>query len=153
MKRLAILILLAGCDSGEPPQQEAIPRNDAAPPAPPEAQPERSPEAEAAAAALRRYYALIGERRYREAWRMRAQDGPAVPFEAFAANYERYADYRATVGVPRGAVEAEGKLWVQIPVQLYGRMRDGTPFGSVGMIGMRRSLEGSGEERQWKVAG
>ena len=160
MKRLLFLLLpLDGCDSGEkskPAPKEAprpAPAFTGVPVQPPDG-PGRE-QSRAAAEALERYYRLIGEGRLREAWAMRAQEPgrPALSFEAFAENYRRFAEHRATVGTPSPPAEAEGKLFVEVQVQLYGRMTSGEPFAYVGSVTMRRALSGSAGEREWKVAG
>jgi hypothetical protein len=157
MKRLAFLLLLAGCDSAEAPPPRAKGRGVQAAPVPAPARPDPAmvAEAQAAAEALRHYYALIDSGRYREAWRMRGVEPgqPRIDYQAFVANYRRYADYGATVVPPAPAVEADGRLWVNLQVQLYGRMVDGSPVANVGSITMRRSLAGPREEQEWKIAG
>jgi hypothetical protein len=65
----------------------------------------------------------------------------------FAAAFERYASHRATVGAPSRPVEAGGWFYVEVPVQTYGTMRDGTPFGSAGIVTLRRR-QGGGD---WRI--
>lgn len=148
MKRLALALLLAGCDAGEAPKRKSAP--EPAPSAAPQVLPPRWEESRAAAETLRLYYELIGARRYRDAWRLRA-DRERLSYDAFAANFDLYSDYRATVGTPSPPGEGGGRLFVNISVQLYGRMRDGAPFGTVGAVTMERSLEGP--DRGWRVGG
>lgn len=148
MRRAALLLLIAGCDAADQAETPPpLPRKLAPqrPPAPPP--PEAVAEAEAAAAALRAYYRHIAERDFRAAWRMR-EERPGASFERFAQSFADYGDYRATVGVPSLPVEAEGQVWVSVPVQLYGRRRDGSPLGSVGRVAMKR--RGSGGP--WRLA-
>jgi hypothetical protein len=108
-----VLLVLAGCgsnDASAPPEPKTADR-EASRPAPVRPDPAMVEEGRAAAAALRRYYELIGSGRFREAWQMRAVEpgATAVSYEAFARHYGGYAVYRATVGVPRPAVEAGGR--------------------------------------------
>ncbi len=140
-----LLFLLAACGEEErspaaPPKQ----REGAAAPAP--APPPPPPPSEAVAAAdergaaelLKNYYALIGERRFAEAYRLR-EPGPGSASEAeFAAAFERYAEHRATVGAPSLTAEAGEWLYVEVPVQLYGRMKSGAPVASAGTMTLRR---------------
>ena len=98
-----------------------------------------------AAEVLRRYYALIGERRYSEAHTLREPGGADA--DAFAAHFERFASHGTTVGIPSEPVEAGGWLYVEVPVQTYGTMNDGTPFGSAGTVTLRRRERGG----EWRI--
>jgi hypothetical protein len=145
MRAFALLLLLAGC-RGEPQDRAAnVVENGvrAQGTAPPAADVEVS---RAAASALRLYYDHIGRREWRAAFSMR-QPEPGLTLERFVANCERYEDYRATVGVPSLPARQDGGIWVQVPVQLYGRMRGGRPFGSVGAVMLRRA---AGDDR-WRI--
>lgn len=155
---LLTLLLAAGCGGAEEtPPNKAQPSTGEAAPAAPHAAPDAdmAAEGQAAAAALRRYYELIGSGRYRDAWAMRssAPGKETVSYEAFAEHYGRYAVYGATVGTPPPAVEHEGKLYAEIQVQRFGRMRDGSPIANVGTVSLHRSVAGTAEERAWKVSG
>jgi hypothetical protein len=159
MKRLALVLLLTACgssDQADPSINAAKPRL----PLPPSVaaerpDPEALEESRSAAAALRRYYDLIAARRYREAWLMRADEPgrPRASYAAFAAGYDRHADYHATVGAPSAPAEGSGMLWVEVQVQRWGRMRDGTPFGDVGIVVLRRPLGSGGEAHRWEIVG
>lgn len=96
------------------------------------------PAAEAGDAAdvLRRYYALIGEGRYSEAYKLREPNG--ADLDAFAAHFERFASHGVTVGTPSEPVESGGWFYVEVPVHSYGMMKDGAPFGSAGTVTLRR---------------
>ncbi len=98
-----------------------------------------------AADVLRRYYALIGERRYSQAHKLREPDGADA--DAFAAHFERFASHGVTVGTPSEPAEAGGWLYVEVPVQTYGTMKDGTPFGSAGTVTLRRREPGG----EWRI--
>ena len=148
MRRSFLLLLLAGCGGAEKSQPPAANLHNQATAAPAPAPPtnEQLAESRAAAAALFLYYEHIAARDYRAAWALRERR-PGLAFEVFAASFERYRDYRATVGVPSLPAEQDGTLWVEVPVQLYGRMRDGAPMGSVGRVMMKR-VPGD----RWRVA-
>ena len=139
MRALSFLLLLAGCggDGDERGNRARNVQENAA--APPTAAPSAQDLAlsVAAADALRLYYERIGRRDWRGAFAMR-EPAPGLTLERFAASFERYEDYRATVGIPSLPARQDGAVWVQIPVQLYGRMRSGRPFGSAGAITLKR---------------
>lgn len=139
------LLLACSCDSGAPPANRA----ESAAPAPQgrEATPAEAADAEAAAAILRLYYERIRAGDYRGAWALR-EPPPGLAFARFAESFAPYADYRATVHLPSIPVESDGFVWVEVPVQLYGRRRDGSPFGSVGRVTMRRPARGG----DWRLA-
>ena len=106
---------------------------------------EATAEARDAAEVLRRYYALIGERRYPDAHKLREPgDGDA---DAFAAYFERFATHGATVGTASAPVEAGGWHYVEVPVHTYGTTKDGVPFGSAGIVTLRRRVPGG----EWRI--
>jgi hypothetical protein len=101
-----------------------------------------------AAEVVRGYYSLIEAEDYDEARRLREKPG-GTDAAAFAANFERYAEHRATVGTPSEAVEGGDWLYVEVPVQTYGRLRSGETFGSAGTISLRRRK--SDPNAQWRI--
>jgi hypothetical protein len=118
------------------------------------AEPRASPtSAQGAATVVETYYALIEARNYRAAWALRWNSDAMTP-EQFAAGFTDYADYHATVGAPSEIQGAAGSLYVEVPVQLYGRMKNGKPFGSAGTVTLRRVNDVPGstaEERRWRI--
>lgn len=150
MRALALLLLLAGCGGGGAEEKASRGKNEsAAPEVPPPHQPSPAEIADmdAAAATLRHYYGRIAAGDYRAAWALREQR-PGLAFETFARSFEDYADYHADVGTPSYPAESEGWVWIDAPVQTWGRRRDGERFGSVGRVLLKRR---SGT-RQWKIA-
>ena len=141
MRALAFTILLAGCGGEEESARADGLENKVEAPAQPPPSAEDAALSSDAAASLRLYYDHLARREWRAAFAMRAS-APGLTLERFAANYERYEAYLATVGAPSLPARQDGAVWVQIPVQLYGRMRDGSPFGSVGMMVLRREERG-----------
>ena len=146
MRVLALLALLAGCGGEAENRTANVQENVAEPPAGPPPSAEDIALARSASEALRLYYDRLERRDWSGAFAMR-EPAPGLTLERFVANYERYAEYRATVAMPSLPARQDGAIWVQVPVQLYGRMRDGSPFGSVGTIMLRRS---AGKE-SWKI--
>jgi hypothetical protein len=146
MRRFLLpILLLSACDSSEGPN--VSPSGNATANRAAAVEPTRTQieDAQAAARTLRLYYEHLGRRDYRAAWRMREE---RPDFAAFERNFAAYEDYRATVGVPTIPVEDRGFVWVEVPVQLYGRFRGGAPFGSVGQVTLKRRA-GSGD---WRIA-
>jgi hypothetical protein len=149
---LGLALLLAACgDQAEPKLPER--KTDTQAPA---QQAQRTPsstpdqaksvaDASDAADVLRRYYALIGERRYSEAHKLRERNG--ADSKAFAAYFERFASHSATVGSSSEPVEAGGWLYVEVPVHSYGTMKDGKPFGSAGTVTLRRRASAG----EWRI--
>ena len=137
------VLLLSACDSTQTPK--AAPDNALDNRvAPAEPRPAQIEDARAAAAALRLYYDHLGSGDFRAAWRMRDE---RPEFAAFERNFAAYEEYRATVGVPTVPVEDRGFVWVEVPVQLYGRFRGGAPFGSVGRVTLKRPAGGG----DWRI--
>lgn len=103
-----------------------------------------------AAAILRRYYDLIEAGDYGAAWGMRGRGEEGA--EAFARNFAAYERYRVTLGPASVPVEASGWLYVEVPIQITGRMKGGKPFGSVGSVTMRRPAPGGAREPGgWRI--
>jgi hypothetical protein len=84
---------------------------------------------------------------HRAAWALREQR-PGLSYERFAASFDIYADYHADVGTPSYPSEADGWVWIDAPVQTWGRRKDGERFGSVGRVLMKRRSGAA----DWKIA-
>ncbi len=116
-----------------------------------------APRGQGAAEIARAYFAALGAGRYREAWRLLDEDSrPAGADEAdFAAAFAKYAEYRAEVGAPGDIEGAAGSLRIQVPVRVWGRMKNGEAFDSSGTVVLLRcnDVPGcTGTERQWRIA-
>lgn len=114
----------------------------------------RSPEA--AARLVGDYFALIGAGRYAEAYRLWSDDGRASGqgVAEFAAGFGKYADYRANVGTPGRMGGAAGSIYVEVPVQVYGRLKSGSQFAEGGTVTLRRANDVPGstaEQRSWRI--
>lgn len=112
--------------------------------------------AQGAADVVQTYFAHIEERAYADAWRLWSDEGNAsgMSAETFAASFAKYREYHANVGTP-GVIEgAAGSLYVQVPVQAYGRLADGTPFNMAGPVTLRRVNDVPGStaaQRSWHI--
>lgn len=65
-----------------------------------------------------------------------------------------YREVHANIGAPGRIEGGAGSLYVEIPVQLYGRLKDGKEFNSRGTMTLRRvnDVPGSTEEqRRWHI--
>ena len=129
------------------PASDVTPR-EAAPEAPPD-----GADARAAADVLKTYYRLIEAGQYEQAWRLR-WESDAGDASDFAAHFGDYAEYHATVGNPSEVQGAAGSSYIEIPVQLYGQMKNGESFGSAGTVTLRRVNEVPGAtaaQRRWRI--
>ena len=155
-----LLAPLASCGGAEPqpesPMPAAAPRAEAPPPAPRRPPPPPSApaiaSADGAVATLRTYYALIEAGRYDDAHALRWTRKPDL--RTFAASFARYADYHARLGTPGPPLAAGDSLYVDVPVQIFGTLKSGAPFGSAGTVTMRRAADGDGStpaQRRWHI--
>lgn len=65
-----------------------------------------------------------------------------------------FREVHANIGAPGKVEGGAGSLYVEIPVQLYGRLKDGKPFNSRGIMTLRRvnDVPGSTEkQRRWHI--
>jgi hypothetical protein len=112
--------------------------------------------AQGAASVVQTYFALIGGKRYAEAWRLWSDGGKASGRDesAFAAEMARYPQYDAQIGAPGSIEGAAGSLYVEAPVVLYGRNPDGTELHRKGKAVLRRVNDVPGataEQRRWRI--
>lgn len=110
--------------------------------------------AQGAANVLQTYYALIEAGKYEEAWKLREPSAAAPSAKEFADSFARYSEYHAQVGAPSDISGAAGSLYVEVPVQTYGRMKDGKSFSNAGTVTLRRSNDVPGataEQRRWRL--
>lgn len=109
-----------------------------------------------AVAVLNRYFAAIGSRRYDDAYRLWNGRGEAsgMSVKAFADSFAKYADYRATIGTPGRIDAGAGQRYIEIPVRVTGRLRDGTPVSMAGPVTLHRTGDIDGataEQRSWRI--
>jgi hypothetical protein len=103
--------------------------------------------AQGAANVVQTYFALVEAHRYGDASRLRS-DGLG------AAAFAPYAEYHAEVGAPGEVEGAAGSSYVEVPVTIYGRRRDGEAFRERGTMVLRRVNDVDGataEQRRWHI--
>jgi len=152
-----VLLLLAGCGG----QDHSVPRGSrpsSSPSAPPHANPSPpidSTSADAATAWIRGYYRAIDERRYQDAYDHWEQNGQASgkSFEAFQKGFEQTASVDAIVGGPGLIGAAAGSRFVEVPVQIMARSRDGRQESYSGAYTLRLSVVDGAtpEQRTWHI--
>ncbi|NUS99790.1 MAG: hypothetical protein HOP96_02295 [Sphingomonas sp.] len=173
MRRLAFAAtLLAACSQQQPPQNEVANTVDSSlpsPPPPPEAPlsppapgdpggltDDRTPlsegpidpkSAQGAGQVLQTYFTLAEQGKFAEAnalW----SDG------ATRLDLGKYREIHANVGGPGDMEGAAGSSFVDYPVQLYGRLKNGREFSSRGTMTLRRVNDVPGstaEQRKWHI--
>ncbi|MDT9599247.1 hypothetical protein [Sphingosinicella rhizophila] len=114
--------------------------------------------AQGAANVVRTYYALLEQGEYGDAWRLWSGGGAAsgMSERAFAASFAGYREFHARIGAPGAIHGAAGSLYVEVPVRVHGRMKDGRPFDMAGPVTLRRVNDVPGstaEQRLWHISG
>ena len=112
--------------------------------------------AQGAGNVLQTYFALIGEKKYAEAWALWADGGKAsgMTAAAFVDSFAAYDSYAAQIGAPGKIEGAAGSLYVEVPVVIYGRLKTGEPVHLDGPFRLRRvnDVPGSSEnDRLWHI--
>ena len=151
------------------PQAPEAPANDAAPQAPlnPPApgQPgglpdDRTPisdgkidpkSGQGAGQVLQTYFAWLESDRTSQAGQLWSNNAEKAKFDARLA---KYSEIHANIGKPGDPEGAAGSSYVDSPVQLYGRLKDGKEFHALGSMTLRRvnDVDGStAEQRKWHI--
>ena len=112
--------------------------------------------AQGAANVVQTYYALLGEHRYDDAWKLWTQggEGSGMTAQAFAASFAQYESYNANIGAPGQIEGAAGSLYVSVPVVIYGRRKSGEEVHELGAATLRRVNDVPGstpEQRAWHL--
>jgi hypothetical protein len=174
---LICALLLAGCGdvrSDEAPANEMAPGNNAVaaqprnlPPAEPvqPGQPggradDRTPipeapfearSAQGAANLAQTYFALVEQSKFAEARSLWLDRAAADAFERIVRSCR---EFHSQIGAPGGIEGAAGSLYVEIPIQPYGRLKSGTAFAVPGKIVLSRVNDVPGStagQRQWHI--
>jgi hypothetical protein len=101
--------------------------------------------AQGAANVVQTYYALLGEKKYRQAWALWGHGGrdSGMSADAFAASFDKYSEYHANIGAPGRIDAGMSQRRVTVPVQVYGRLKaDATPVYMLGSVTLHRIVPG-----------
>ena len=102
------------------------------------------------------YYAAINDRDHAKAYASWSDGGRASgqAFEDFRDGYANTVSVQATVGEPMGEEGAAGSRYIQVPVELVARQRDGSEKRYRGSFTLRAVMAdgASTEQRRWHLA-
>ena len=112
--------------------------------------------AQGAADVVQTYFALIGEKKYAQAWALWGDSGKAsgMTAEQFAASFDKYSQYHGNVGAPGDLEGAAGSSYVEVPAIAFGRLKTGAQFNLKGPITLKRVNDVPGstaEQRKWRI--
>jgi hypothetical protein len=112
--------------------------------------------AQGAADVVQTYFALIGEKKYDQAWALWADGGKAsgMSQDDFVANFDTYAQHHGHVGAPGQIEGAAGSSYVEVPAIAFGRLKTGEQFNLKGAITLKRVNDVPGatpEQRRWHI--
>lgn len=112
--------------------------------------------AQGAGQVLQTYFAHLSQRQHRPAWALwrNKGEGSGLSADAFARSFAGYDSLNAQIGAPGRIEGAAGSLYVRVPIQLYGRLKDGTEVHRLGHAVLRRANEIPGAtpaERAWRI--
>jgi len=141
--------------TGEPIAADGVPNvpagGDAAPPAA-----AAEPGGDAAIAVIRTYYDAINASDFDRAHGLWSDGGNASgqTAEQFARGFTDTAGVVAQIGAPGRIEGAAGSRFIEVPVAVEARTRDGGVRRFVGAYTLRRSVVdgASPEQRQWRIA-
>lgn len=113
--------------------------------------------AQGAANVVQTYYALLEQGKYRQAWALWDDGGKASGMspKAFAASFAKYSEYHANIGAPGKVDAGAGQRYVTVPVQVYGRLKQGaTPVYMLGSVTLHRVADIDGAtaaQKSWHI--
>lgn len=112
--------------------------------------------AQGAGQVLQQWGGALEQRRFGDAWTFSSagsfarKQGEAT----FTKFWSKYREIHVLIGAPEAMEGAAGSSFVEIPVQIYGRMADGTPYNLRGPAVLRRVNDVPGatkEQLQWRI--
>lgn len=112
--------------------------------------------AQGAAHVVERYYALISDRKYKQAWQMWHGGGAGsrlTPTD-FADSFSAFSEYHANIGSPGRIDAGAGQRYVTVPVQVYARLKQTRkPYYQIGSVTLQRAdVDGaSAAQKAWRI--
>jgi hypothetical protein len=103
--------------------------------------------AQGAGQVLQTYFALVEQGKIAEANKLWSNGADKLDFG-------KYREVHANIGGPGDSEGAAGSIYVDYPVQMYGRLKDGKEFNSRGTMILRRVNDVPGstaEQRKWHI--
>lgn len=102
------------------------------------------------------YFGLLHDGRFEEAYKLWGNAGEAsnMTLAEFKASFDKYQNIQGFVGKPGEIEGAAGSLYVEIPVQVYGRYKTGPQYNLLGKATLRRVNDVPGstaEQRKWHI--
>ncbi len=110
--------------------------------------------AQGAANVVQTYYALLGEKNYAGAYKLLEPGAAGTNARDFAASFARFSEYHANIGAPGDVDAGAGQRYVTVPVQVYGRLKEGgRPFNLRGSATLHRTeVDGATlEQKSWHI--
>ena len=113
--------------------------------------------AQGAANVVQIYYGLLEQGKYRQAWALWDDGGKASGMspDAFAASFAKYSEYHANIGAPGEIDAGAGQRHVTVPVQVYGRLKQGAaPVYMLGSVTLHRVADIDGAtpaQKSWHI--
>lgn len=110
--------------------------------------------AQGAADVVQTYYALIGEKKYGQAYDLWEPGAAGMTRDAFIASFAKYTQYNAQVGAPGRIDSGAGQRYVEVPVQVYGRLKTGAPVHMLGKVTLHRAGDIDGAtaaQKTWRI--
>ena len=155
---IAVLLMLSGCGQ----QEGGSTRGDSTYTSIPTPIPARdsismtdSTSAARAVAWIQDYYRAINEHRYRDAYAHWERGGLASgkSLDEFRKGFVRTDRVEITVGTPGGVEGAAGSRYVEVPVRIAARTRDGARQNYSGSYTLRLSVVDGAtpEQRSWHI--
>lgn len=109
--------------------------------------------AQGAANVVQTYYALVEQGKYAEAYKLWEPGAAGTP-DTFTASFAKYSEVHANIGAPGDVDAGAGQRYVTVPVQLYGRLKEGgKPFNLRGSVTLHRTeVDGATpEQKAWHI--
>jgi membrane-bound inhibitor of C-type lysozyme len=96
--------------------------------------------AQGAANVVQTYYALLEAGKYAQAYALWEPGAAGMSKQAFAASFAKFSEYHANIGAPGDIDAGAGQRYVTVPVQVYGRLKDGKAFNMRGTVTLHRTV-------------